>query len=108
MVDTAGSEREYLRITAAASLPRPLTQQVLSALATGWCASTADTRARTSSSSCSDTASIARAPRWTATLSVSNALTLDGFRPFQFTYQQVVGSAAAIVVTVRAAIAGSV
>ncbi len=61
-------EREFLRLAAAAGLPRPRTQAVLARVAAiGSCAWTAASPERRSSSSCSATGSTARRRRWRAT-----------------------------------------
>jgi hypothetical protein len=97
-------EREFLRLLAAAGLPKPLTQQVLTKA--GDRLVRVDCRFpgtnvvvellgyrfhRTKQALAGDTARI-------------NALILDGFAPYQFTYEQVVADAATILATVTAAL----
>ncbi len=97
-------EREYLRITAAAGLPRPETQQVLSRAGeklirvdfhypgTNVVVEVLGYRFH-------------RSPeQLTRDTERMSALLLDGYAPFQFTYQQVVSSAELVVDTVGAAL----
>ena len=103
-------ERAFLRLTAAAGLPRPLTQQVLSRA--GDKVVRVDCRYpgtnvvvellgyRFHRSSAQMQRDVDRA----------NALLLDGFAPYQFTYQQLAGTdtdAAIVVQTVTAALQAS-
>ncbi len=64
-------EREFLHLLTRAGLPRPVTQQVLARAGGRVCASTAGSRTRRWSSSCSATASTGHASRCGATSSAS-------------------------------------
>lgn len=97
-------EREYLRITAAAGLPRPETQQVLSRAGdklirvdfrypgTNVVVEVLGYRFHRSTD------------QLTRDTERMSALVLDGFAPFQFTYQHLVSSPARVVDTVRGAL----
>jgi very-short-patch-repair endonuclease len=100
-------EREFLRLLDDARLPRPLTQQVLAR--TGTRLVRVDCRFpgtdvvvellgyryhRTREQLARDAERL-------------NALVLDGFQPYQFTYDQVVDAATATIATVRAALSRS-
>jgi hypothetical protein len=101
-------EREFLRLLAAAGLPKPLCQQILTKA--GDRLVRVDCRFpgtnvvvellgyrfhRTKQMLARDTERL-------------NALVLDGFAPFQFTYEQVVGDVETVIATVRTALRRSV
>jgi hypothetical protein len=100
-------EREFLRLVAAAGLPRPVTQQVL-----------AQAGGRVVRVDCRFTGTPVIVEllghRWHRSKQQMardaercNALVLDGYRPFQFTYDHVVDEAATVVAVVAAALARS-
>ena len=101
-------EREFLRLLAAAGLPRPLTQQVLT--------KAGDRLVRVDCGFPGTNVVVEllgyrfhrtkqRLARDTERL---NALILDGFAPFQFTYEQVVGDVETVIATVATALRRSV
>ena len=93
-------EREYLRMTAAAGLPRPLTQQVLTRAS--------DRLVRVDCTYPGTNVVVEllgyRFHRTTAQMTRDaerfNALVLDGFAPYQFTYEQIAGPSEATAVVI--------
>jgi hypothetical protein len=100
-------EREYLRLTIGAGLPRPMTQQVLSRAGNRM----VRVDCRYPGSNVMVELLGYRFHRSSAEMrrdaERANALLLDGYSPYQFTYEQLAGTpadAAAVVATVKAAL----
>lgn len=97
-------EREYLRLVAAAGLPQPLAQQVLGRRGT----SLIRVDFRFPGTPVIVEVLGYRWHRTTAQMSIDaerlNQLTLHGFEPYQFTYEQVVNTPAAVAATTEAAL----